>query len=127
MAALVYYLRAAWTNPGYIIGCAIDEAKKAGAYDPKMYALEDIYNNITVELSAVGQNGINDDRSAEGDLSMFDNGDISPTGAGSKHTKNPSFLTKDFNISRHERRKSAMDSEICITDASAGGTAPNVA
>mmetsp|Transcript_7555 Transcript_7555/g.9118 ORF Transcript_7555/g.9118 Transcript_7555/m.9118 type:complete len:86 (+) Transcript_7555:595-852(+) len=52
---------------------------------------------------------------------MIDNNDISPTGAGSRHNKNPSFLTKDFNISRHERRKSAMDSEPCITDNSTGG------
>lgn len=38
--ALIYYLRSAWTNPGYLIGSAADEAKKAGAYDPKMYAID---------------------------------------------------------------------------------------
>mmetsp|Transcript_4649 Transcript_4649/g.6124 ORF Transcript_4649/g.6124 Transcript_4649/m.6124 type:complete len:154 (+) Transcript_4649:53-514(+) len=48
--ALCYYLRCAWTNPGYLIGCAIDEAKKAGAYDPKLYAM-DGDGNVTVELS----------------------------------------------------------------------------
>ena len=36
---LIYYLRCAWTNPGYLIGSLLDEAKKAGAYDPKMYAI----------------------------------------------------------------------------------------
>ena len=36
-----YYLRSAWTNPGYLIGSILDEAQKAGAYDPKMYAIGD--------------------------------------------------------------------------------------
>ena len=38
--ALIYYLRSAWTNPGYLIGSILDEAKKNGAYDPKMYAID---------------------------------------------------------------------------------------
>ena len=103
--ALVYYLRSAWTNPGYLIGSISDEAKKAGAYDPKMYAV-DGEQNVTVDISMGGN--YNGDISPDGDLSMIDNGDISPTGAGSRHAKQPSFLTKDFNISRHERQKSAM-------------------
>ena len=105
--ALVYYLGASWTNPGYLIGSAVDVAKKSGAYDPKMYAVDGGDNNLTVDLSAVCQNG--NDHSGEGDLSIIDRNldDISPTGA-SRHNKNPSFLTKDFNISRHERQKSAM-------------------
>lgn len=89
-----------------------------------MYAVEnnDYKNNITVELTGMGNN----DLSAEdgGDLSMITGefNDVSPTGAGSRHQKNPSFLTKDFSISRHERRKSAMDSEPCMTDNSVAGT-----
>ena len=42
---------------------------------------------------------------------MMDNGDLSPTGASNIHNRQPSFLTKDFNISRHERQKSAMGLE----------------
>ena len=98
--ALVFYLRSAWTNPGYLIGSISDEAKKAGAYDPKMYAV-DQEQNVTVDISMGGN--YNGDISPDGDLSMIDNGDISPTGADSRHTKQPSFLTKDFSISRHER------------------------
>ena len=36
----IWYLRVAWTNPGYLQGCAADEAKRAGAYDPKHYAIQ---------------------------------------------------------------------------------------
>jgi len=40
-----YYLRTAWTNPGYLQGSAADEAKRAGAYDPKMYHIEESMDN----------------------------------------------------------------------------------
>ena len=43
---LIYYLRAAWTNPGYIMGSVYDAATRAGAYDPKHYALGD--NNTSI-------------------------------------------------------------------------------
>lgn len=52
--ALIYYLRSAWTNPGYVIGSAIDIAKRSGAYDPKMYAIDAEPNNVTVDISAAG-------------------------------------------------------------------------
>jgi len=57
----------------------------------------------------------------DGDLSVISNNDVSPTGAGSRHAKNPSFLTKDFNLSRHERRKSAMDCDSVINTDNGGG------
>ena len=41
----------------------------------------------------------------------MDNGDLSPTGAGNIHNRQPSFLTKEVHISRHERQKSAMGLE----------------
>ena len=110
--ALIYYLRSAWTNPGYLIGSVADEARRAGAYDPKMYAVDgdnvDGEDNMTIDISAAGQ--YNDYSQDDADLSVIDKNfdDISPTGSNSHHTKNPSFLTKDFSISRHERRKSAM-------------------
>ena len=117
IVALIYYLRCAWTNPGYLIGSAADVASKSGAYDPKLYAI--VYmgdnSNVTMELSVM-----DNDLAPDGDLSMLD--DVSPTGAGSRHNKNPSFLTKDFNISRHERQKSNIDSEPCLTDNSIVGT-----
>ena len=119
--ALIYYLRCASTNPGYLIGSAADVASKSGAYDPKLYAIDNMNNdvtNVTVELSAM-----ENDFGPDGDLSILgDNNDVSPTGNGTKHNKNPSFLTKDFNLSRHERRKSTIDSEPCLTDNSAAGS-----
>lgn len=59
-----------------------------------------------MDISAAGHG----DLSGEGDLSVIEKNfdDISPTGANSRHGRNPSFLTKDFSISRHERKKSAM-------------------
>lgn len=109
--ALVYYLRASWTNPGYLIGSAADVAKKSGAYDPKLYAIDGGEGNVTVDMSAMGQFG--EDMGGAGDLSIIDNNldDICPSGAASRHNKNPSFLTKDFSISRHTRQKSAMNLE----------------
>ena len=69
--ALIYYLRSAWTNPGYLIGSAADEAKRAGAYDPKMYAVNTDLIDRTIDISGVGQyNG--GDGSNEGDLSIID-------------------------------------------------------
>ena len=52
LMALFYYLRSAWTNPGFLIGDASDVAKKAGAYDAKMYAID--AHNDTVDMSAAG-------------------------------------------------------------------------
>ena len=56
--------------------------------------------------------------------------DISPTGSSTHHNKNPSFLTKDFSISRHERRKSAMEIEAAESQGTYEGnkdalTVPN--
>ena len=65
--------------------------------------------------------GDRNDHSADGDASIMENHDGQPTGGNSRQSKNPSLLTKDFNISRHERRKSQMDSEPCITDSSVVG------
>lgn len=88
----------------------LDEAKKAGAYDPKMYAID---TNLEADLHSRAAHYYYDGKSQEGnnDLSMLENGDISPTGAANPHNRQPSFLTKDFNISRHERQKSAMGLE----------------
>ena len=55
IVALIYYLRSAWTNPGYLIGSAADEARKAGAYDPKLYAVDGLEGDKTVDISAAGQ------------------------------------------------------------------------
>lgn len=77
---IIYYLRSAWTNPGYLQGCAADEAKKAGAYDPKMYASGP--ENLTIDMSAIGQYN-NGNFSGDGDISVISQNfdDISPTGA----------------------------------------------
>ena len=122
VVALIYYLRSAWTNPGYLQGSAADEAKKAGAYDPKNYAAGG-NNDLTIELSVVGAGGYSETCN---DLSIIDQNfdDISPTGASGKHDRNASFLTKDFSISRHERQKSAMNAtegtqpDLCTYDGS---------
>ena len=100
--AMVYYLRAAWTNPGYLQGSAADEAKKAGAYDPKNYSVGPS-NNLTIDISVANHGGYSEHN--DNDFSIIDQNfdDISPTGAAGKHDRNASFLTKDFNISRHER------------------------
>lgn len=37
---LYFYLKCAWTNPGFLQGSAEDEAAKAGAYNPKLYKLD---------------------------------------------------------------------------------------
>ena len=37
----VCYGLVACTNPGYVLGSSSDEARRAGAYDPKMYAVGD--------------------------------------------------------------------------------------
>ena len=39
LVTLFWYLKTAWTNPGFLQGSSQDEAKKAGAYDPAMYAI----------------------------------------------------------------------------------------
>ncbi len=56
IVALFYYLRSAWTNPGYLIGSVADEARRAGAYDPKLYAVDGQIgeNNLTIDISAAG-------------------------------------------------------------------------
>lgn len=90
-----------------------------------MYAI-DAEQNVTVDISAAGVYG--NDVTGEMDLSIIDKNfdDISPTGAGSRHAYNPSFLTKEYNISRHERQKSAMnvDSEPCVTLEGQNGNIP---
>ena len=83
LLTLIYYLRCAWTNPGYLIGSILDEAKKNGAYDPKMYALD---NNMNADLHSRAAQYYYDGKSQDGnDMSMIDNGDISPTGAASNN------------------------------------------
>jgi len=98
--AIIFYLKSAWTNPGYLIGSAEDVAKKAGAYDPKDWIIQ--MSNVD-NVSATGQ--YYGDGGHERNLSNIDNNnleEISQAGFD-KHNRNPSFLTKDFSISRHER------------------------
>ena len=45
----IYYLRVAWTNPGYLIGSAADVEKKAGAYDPKDWIIN--VSNVESDLA----------------------------------------------------------------------------
>ena len=89
-----------------------------------MYALDTDQNRAggNQQLRSAQYYNYDDGISHDGnDLSVID-GDLSPTGAGGfPHNRQPSFLTKDFNISRHERRKSAMEldsnpSAITISD-----------
>lgn len=59
-------------------------------------------------VSATGQ--YYGDGGHERNLSNIDNSNLEEISQGGfdKHNRNPSFLTKDFSISRHERQKSAM-------------------
>ena len=87
-----------------------------------MYALDTDQNRVggNLQLRSAQYYNQDDGISQDGnDLSVIDNGDLSPTGAGAgyPHNRQPSFLTKDFNISRHERRKSAMELESNPTSA----------
>ena len=43
--AIIYYLRVAWTNPGYIMGSVHDPTQWADAYDQKVYSVENQENN----------------------------------------------------------------------------------
>ena len=68
---VIYYLRVAWTNPGFLIGSAADVAKKAGAYDPKDW----IVNVSGVDhVSASGQNrdGSHERNFSSNDLNLDD-------------------------------------------------------
>jgi len=51
VATYIMYLRAVCTNPGYLIGDQQDEKRRAGAFDPRDYQINENHGMATINAN----------------------------------------------------------------------------